>query len=246
VLGIAAVVLGASLFARSLSASPLATPLATSSEVATTRQAESGHEVAPSSKPLDPPTGEGGEPTMGSISAPVMITMLHKDDSSEKPRKKVLGRAGKVLVTGLVCKALTGCPTPQQVRPTPEPEPCPAGAVETMKTLGIEREHFAHFAVATENGVISVQEGDTTLRLIGDWGKLPQKTLLSGRLIFGDGRVYGRLTEAKVPSGDTFKVCLEVRDHTERGRGILRKPNGGPESARIFSVVNVRAVSSFE
>ena len=248
VLGIAAVVLGAALFARSLSAPPLATPLATSSEVATTRQAESSHEVAPSSKPLDPPTGEGVEPTMGSISAPVMITMLHKDDSSEKPqKKKVLGRAGKVLATGLVCKALTGCPTPQQVRPTPEPEPCPAGAVETMKTLGLDigNEHSAHFAVATEPGYITVQEGETTMRLILEWGKLPQKTLLSGRLLFGDGRVYGRLTEAKVPGGETFKVCLEVRD-VEGGRGTLREPDGGPERARLFATVTVRAVSSFE
>jgi serine/threonine-protein kinase len=245
VLGIAAVVLGASLFA--MSAPPLATPLATSSEVATTRQAESGYEVAPSSKPLDPPTGEGVEPTMGSISAPVMITMLHKDDSSEKPRKKVLGRAGKVLATGLVCKALTGCPTPQQVRPTPEPEPCPSGAVETMRTLGIDigDQRRALFTVATQAEYITVREGETTLEQFGDWGKLPQQTLLSGRLIFGDGRVYGRLTEAKVPGGETFKVCLEVRD-LRGGRGIPRKADGELESARIFSSVYVRAVSSFE
>ena len=61
----------------------------------------------------------------------------------------------------------------------------------------------------------------------------------------GDGRVYGRLTEAKVPSGETFKVCLEVRD-LRGGRGIPRKVDGELESARIFSSVYVRAVSSFE
>ena len=248
VLGISAVVLGASLFVRSPSTAPLAAPLATSSEVATTRQAESGHEVAQPSKPLDPPGGEGAEPALGSISAPVMITMLRKDDSSEKPQKtKILGRACKALATGLICNALTGCPAPQQVRPTPEPAPCPAGAVETMKTLGIDigNQHRARFAGATKLGYITVQEGETTLDLIGDWGKLPQKTLLSGRLIFSEARVYGRFTEARVPGGETFKVCLEVRD-VEGGRGTIREPDGGPESARVFTAVDVRAVSGFE
>jgi serine/threonine-protein kinase len=248
VAGLVAVVLGTFLLGKLLLFSPVSAPLTTSFEVAATQQAESGHEVAPSSKPLDPPTGEGGEPTMGSISAPVMITMLHKDDSSEKPqKKKVLGRAGKVLATGLVCKALTGCPTPQQVRPTPEPEPCPAGAVETMRTLGIDigDERRALFTVATQAEYITVREGETTLEQFGDWGKLPQQTLLSGQLIFGDGRVYGRLTEAKVPGGETFKVCLEVRD-LRGGRGIPRKADGELESARIFSSVYVRAVSSFD
>jgi serine/threonine-protein kinase len=207
--------------------------------------------MARSAKPLDAPGGEGAEPAMGSISAPVMITMLPKDDTSEKSQEKktrVLGRAAKALGTGLICKALTGCPAPQQVRPTPEPSPCPVGAVETMRTLGIDiwNEHSATFHhTAKSASFITVREGETTLRLVLDWGKLPGKTLLSGRLIFGDGRVYGRITEAKVPGGETFKVCLEVRDE-EGGRGAIREPGGGPESARIFSTVTVLAVSSFE
>jgi serine/threonine-protein kinase len=242
----AVVLLGVALVATLLSR-PESAPPHTSSEAPRTQQAEDGHEVALSAKPPDPPVGEGAEPMMGSLSAPVMITMLH--DTSEKPQEKktkVLGRAGKALATGLVCTKLVGCPAPQ-VRPTPEPEPCPAGAVETMKTLGIDigAGHRAAFTVATEAEYITVQEGETTLEVIIDWRKLPDRTLLSGRLIFGDGRVYGRLTEAKVPGGETFKVCLEVWD-VEGGRGAIREPNGGPESARIFSAVNVKAVSSFK
>jgi len=243
------VVIGIFLFASSLLFPPLPAPPDTSSEALTTLQSESGHEVARSAGPPDPPGGEGAEPAMGSISAPVMITMLRKDDISEKPqeKQKVFGRAAKAIGTGLLCKALTGCPAPQQVRPTPEPAACPAGAVETMKTLGIDigNEHRAGFTVATQAEYITVREGDTTLKLILDWGKLPQKTLLSGRLIFGEGRVYGRFTEAKVPGGETFKVCLEARD-LEGGRGIPRKADGELESARIFSSVYVRAVSNFE
>jgi serine/threonine-protein kinase len=242
----AVVLLGVALVATRLSR-PESAPPHTSSEAPTTQQAEHGHEVALSAKPPDPPVGEGAEPMRDSISAPEMITMLH--DTSEKPQEKktkVLGRAGKALATGLVCTKLAGCPAPQ-VRPTPEAEPCPSGAVETMKTLGIdiEKQESAHFTVATEAEYITVREGQTTLILHFDLGKLPADTLLSGRLIFGDGRVYGRLTEAKVPGGETFKVCLEVRDK-KGGRGAIRKPDGGPESARVWSAVNVRAVGSFE
>lgn len=242
----AIVLLGVALVATLLSR-PDSAPPHTSSEAAMTQQAEHGREVAQSVKPPDPPVGEGAEPMMGSISAPVMITMLH--DTSDKPQEKkttVLGRAGKALATGLVCTKLVGCPAPQ-VRPTPEAEPCPSGAVETMKTLGIDigNEHSANFTVATQGEYITVREGETTIRIRSDWGNLPDETLFSGRLIFGDGRVYGRLTEAKVPSGETFKVCLEVRDR-RGGRGVQREPDGGLESARVWGVVHVRAVSNFE
>jgi eukaryotic-like serine/threonine-protein kinase len=146
------------------------------------------------------------------------------------------------------CVALTGCPG-AQMRPTPPaPEPCPAGAVETMKTLGIDigRQLPATFHLTAQSAsFITVQEGDTTLDLLGDWGKLPQETLFSGRLIFGEGRVYGRLTEARLPGGETFKVCLEIWDE-EGGRGARREPGGGPGSARIFSTVDLTAVSSFK
>ncbi|ATB44417.1 hypothetical protein CYFUS_009904 [Cystobacter fuscus] len=247
--GLAVVVLGAVLFATSPRAPPGVGPLGASSEAVPTRQAESGREVAQSAKPLDPPSGEGAEPTVGSISAPGMTMMLRKDDSGEKPpqkKTKVLGRAAKVIGTGLVCNALAGCPPPQQVRQTPESAPCPAGAVETMETLGIDIGdlHDAVFQVSPAQ-YIPVREGDTTIELLGGWGKLPDATLLSGRLIFGDGRVYARLTEAKVPGGGTFKVCMEMHDEQGR-RGAGRKPDGGPESVRIFSSVAVKAVNSFE
>ncbi|MGZ3458083.1 MAG: hypothetical protein ACXU86_06200 [Archangium sp.] len=112
--------------------------------------------------------------------------------------------------------------------------------------IGIGNEHPATFHLTPKAAsFIPMREGETTLSLVLDWGMLPDKTLLSGRLIFGDGRVYGRLTEAKVPGGETYKVCLEVRD-LEGGRGAIREPDGGPESAQIFSTVRVGAVSSFE
>ncbi|MCY1079954.1 serine/threonine protein kinase [Archangium lansingense] len=253
--GFAAVVLGAFLFASSLPPRPGSAPLDASSEAAPTRQAESGREVAQSAKPLDPPSGEGAEPTMGSISAPVLITMLRKDDSSEKPQQKktkILERAAKVIGTGLVCKALVGCPTPQHVRPTPEPAPCPAGAIEAMaEKLGV-RVGQRFIAVFSQEGaqVITVREGSTSAQLGPRRdGESSGRIFLSGTLTIGEDRVYGRFTEARDLKGDEkpFPVCFEMRDGFKGGRGaIIRERGEGPDTARIWSVMDVKAVDKFE
>ena len=253
--GFAAVALGAFLFAASLSTHPGSAPLDASSKAAPTRQAESGREVAQSAKPLDPPSGEGAEPAMGSISAPVMITMLRKDDSSEKPQQKktkVLGRAAKVIGTGLVCNALAGCPTPQQVRPTPEPAPCPAGAVEAMADklgVGVGQMVSAYLPHEGPAQDISVHEGSTSARLGPvQPGESGGRIYLSGTITIGEERVYGRFTEARDLKGDgqPFPVCFEMWDSLKGGKGVSRERNGSPDSARIYSTVDVKAVRSFE
>jgi serine/threonine-protein kinase len=248
VLGLAAVVLGVFLFAWLPRPSPGVAPLHTSAEAPPTQQAGFRHEMATTEKPLDFRGGEGAEPVTDSTPAPVMSTMIGKDQNSnsEKPQEKtkVLGRVGKTLGTAAACAALSGCTAAPHVRATPEPPaPCPAGAVETMKALGIKdgELHVALFPTP-KNMYLTVREGDTTLLTALDWGKLPDDTRLFGRLIFGEGRVYGRFTEAKTPGGETYKVCLEMYD-MEGGRGAEREP---AESARVFSNVYVRAVSSFE
>ncbi|MGZ3460667.1 MAG: serine/threonine protein kinase, partial [Archangium sp.] len=170
VAGLAVVVLGAFLIAKSLSPARLPAPPGTSAEATTTRQTESGREVAPSAKPLDPLVGEGAKPSMGSITAPVMITMLSKDDTSDKlqeKKTKVFGRTAKVIGTGLVCTTLSGCPTPQ-VRPTPESKPCPAGAVEAMADkLAVHIGKSVSAYLNPEGGaqVITVREGSTAAML---------------------------------------------------------------------------------
>jgi serine/threonine-protein kinase len=251
--GVAAVVLGSFLFAMSLITHAGAGPLDASSEATPTRQAGPGREVAQSAKPLDPPGGEGAEPTMGSISAPVMSTMLRKDDSSEKTQEKktkVLGRAAKLISTGLVCNALTGCPSPQQVRPTPEPAPCPVGAVEAMADkLGVRIGQTVS-ASLTEGptGDITVHEGATSA-MLGPIGLKPGGHIfLSGTLTMGEDRVFGRFTQAhNKRDGETFPVCFEMSDGLKGGRGaIIREGGGGPGSARIYSTVAVEAVRSFE
>ena len=251
VLGV--VVLGGSLVARALRSSSDSAPLHTSSQAATTQQAESGHEVALSVKPLDPPGGEGAEPTTGSISAPVMLTMPGKNDTQEKPQEKktkVLGRAGKVLAAGLVCKTLAGCPTPQ-VRPPPAPEPCPARAVEAMADkFGIHVGETVSASLVFEGptGDITVREGPTSAELLGSNFYKPGGDILSGKILsgtfsIGEERVYGRFTEARDPKGDgqPFPVCFEMLDGLKGGRGAIRDRDG-----RIYSTVELMAVRHFK
>jgi len=250
--GVSAVVLSAFLFATSLRSRPGAAPLHTSSEAAPTRQAESGREVAQSAKPLDPPNGEGAEPAMGSISAPVMITMLRKDTSEKAQEKKttVLGRAGKAIGSAALCTALTGCPAPQ-VRPTPEPAPCPAGSVEAMANkLGVRVGQSVSAFLPHEGSaqVITVHEGSTSA-ILGPIGlEAGGHIFLSGTLTMGEDRVFGRFTQAhNKQDGETFPVCFEMQDIFKGGRGgVIRERGGVPGSARIHSTVDVEAVRSFE
>jgi hypothetical protein len=116
-----------------------------------------------------------------------------------------------------------------------------------MSSFGIEP-GFPHGGALPEQGderVVLVREGATTLRVLGRWSNLPGNTRLFGRLHFGEGRVYGRFTEARTPKGDRFPVCIEMHD-TSGGRGVLREPGEGPGTARAFSTVTIYAVERFE
>jgi eukaryotic-like serine/threonine-protein kinase len=120
-------------------------------------------EIALPWKPLE--SVGGAVPVLRtSTPAPFAIAMLLKDDTSlktEETRAPKMQRQGlrsivkKGCVGAACCTTLIGCPA-QQVRPTPEPAPCPAGAVETMKKLGIDigNQHSAHPTIATEPGYI--------------------------------------------------------------------------------------------
>ncbi|RYZ42978.1 MAG: serine/threonine protein kinase [Myxococcaceae bacterium] len=216
-------------------------------------------EVAPSGK--SPQAGLAAAPTgpeaiAAAVALPATlqevsatVKMPPTDTSSlqlpSKPTKKGMSVMARAVSTAAVCTALTACPGPQ-VRPAPPPEPCPVGSVKAMEKLDIDigDKNDALF-VNSRPKVISVWEGPTQLLLVGNWGDMPSKTVLSGRLIVRD-RVYGRLTWATTPKGDSFPVCIEV--FAEEGeRGMAREPgDDSTSSARIFTTARVKAVSEFE
>jgi serine/threonine-protein kinase len=103
---------------------------------------------------------------------------------------------------------------------------------------------------------IPVRE-DSPAFLIGDWwvgvdwtGKggthvaLPRETRLSGRLYFGEGRVYGRFTEARTPTGETYPVCMELFD--EGKLGLKLSASSEPGKPLVVPSTRVRVVDRFQ
>jgi serine/threonine-protein kinase len=214
-------------------------------------------EVALPWKPLE--SAGGAVPILGtSTAAPFAIAMLLKDDTSlktEETHAPKMQRQGfrsivkKGCVGAACCATLAGC-SGAQVRHTPEPEACPAGAVEAMADkLGIRvGQSISAFLAKGGAQVVTVREGATSAELgpigpVGEGGG----TFLYGTLTIGEERVYGRFTEARIQDGQPFPVCFEMRDIFKPGKGaVIRERAGSPDSARIYSTVDVKAVRSFE
>ncbi|WP_434345690.1 serine/threonine-protein kinase [Myxococcus virescens] len=211
-------------------------------------QADPGQEVAayakkPQAAPAAAPTGPEATPaavappaTLPEVTATVTTTKSDSPTSPPVPAKKATRSLSSALATTALCGALA-CSGPQ-VRPAPDPEPCPAGATKGMKMLGMEigDEEVGAF-IREPSKFITVKEGTAQIFLGG-------RATLSGRLIIAD-RVYVRLTRARTEKG-TFPVCLEVLDGSGN-RGLEIEGGGGETGrARVFSAVTVKAVSEFE
>jgi len=217
-------------------------------------------EVAPAWCPLE--GGEGAAPAWAATPAPVALAALPEDttrvktsrkDSSTQQKKQgpVRSAVANTLCTAAVGALAAGCPG-AQVRATPPPEACPPGALETMQRLGIRTgdEAGTDFP-GMPTDYVTVREGPgARLELGTRMGQLEARTVLTGRLLFGKERVYGRFTEAQRPSGETYRVCLEVWGPPNEGygreRGMPRRPNGGPDTAKVIPAPAVHAVERFE
>jgi serine/threonine-protein kinase len=223
----------------------------------------SGQEVALAEGPLE---GDGGAvPSRASTPAPVARATLPEDtpvktsrqDSSppQKPQRKQ-GPGRNAVATALCTAAVgasAGC-TGAQVRDTPRPEACPTGSQETMQRLDIRTGDYAgaKFPGVTYEDFVTVRESPSArLVLRESFGQLVVGTVLSGGLLFGKERVYGRFTEARTPGGDTYAVCLEAwgfgkkRGSVERGLLVI-EADGGPDTAKVMAGPRVKAVERFE
>jgi serine/threonine protein kinase len=196
-----------------------------------------------------------GGPTPAAVATPAARSKDEASVKQQQPPQDVgtlpaLDRSRTASTRSLLAATCLGlgaaCASAPKARPPP-PEECPPGAREKMNSFGIEP-GFQHGGALPEQGderVVLVREGATTLRVLGPWFNLPENTTLFGRILFGEGRVYGRFTEARTPEGDRFPVCIEMHD-TSGGRGVLREPGEGPGTARAFSTVTIYAVERFE
>ncbi len=188
------------------------------------------------------------EPTPATVAS--RVTPSKDMPSVKNPQQKQLqglGPVGKMVGAGAACIAMA-CTGPQ-VRPEPPAEPCPAGAVEAMEKLRIRigDRGEATFPVEGDPRPIPVKEGWTSVRLYAPWKGLPPDTILSGKLLFGGERVYGRFTEARLPKGGgTIRVCAELVEATTGKPGEPMWPGSTATNVKIGSAPTVRAVDHFE
>jgi serine/threonine-protein kinase len=231
-------------------------------------ESPAGQEVA-SQEP--PPESAWAAVAPPEVSTPAVVAPLatpRKDDAPVKQQQKTsspqpdgLEAALRNACLGLTGAALQACLSAQQVppvRPLPPPQECPAGAVETMTgTLGLRLGEMTSVEWSRVRGRPVPVHEDTPVYVAGHWeagadytGKgthvaLPGYTRLSGRLYFGEGRVYGRFTEARTPGGDTYPVCLELLD-TSDNVGLAMKPGSEPGNILVSPVAQVRVVDRFK
>lgn len=216
-----------------------------------------GGKVAPS-EPL--PESDGAAVPPGAVPTPAAVALPATPAKEPAPVKTHdpagmtqqlpppaggRGSAGTALKAAAAACALLGCPG-AQVRERPPPEPCPPGAVETMKQLDIDVGDTMNWVFSGGNRYLTVREGWTSVEIVGrDFGDIPNGSMVSGRLVFGD-RVYGRMTQVRFrDTGRTVPVCMELLDPGGR-RGLELESGTTPTAARIFSVGVIRAVSRFE
>ena len=202
-----------------------------------------------------PQAGGGAAPFLPPTPAPELTTaMLRKEDVSvntpDKPQPQARrARFAEKCVTAACCAVLGACAGSPTVRPAPKSEACPDNAVATMKKLGIRigQKAWGSFRPDEDTGPVPINQF-STFSLAQPLGELRPGTVLSGRLIFAEGRVYGRFTQARQTQskgGQTYPVCLELRSRAGE-LGVARMPDGGPDSAVISSSQDVRAVDRFE
>jgi serine/threonine-protein kinase len=189
-------------------------------------------------QPGNPAEANGSAaPVRAQPPAPPPTAMLPKPDTTKKPDetpKPQAQRAGRLpplksaAAVAATCALLEGCTsgTAPQVRPTPAPVECPSDWEESHERLIINSgQHVVLQGYEGENTErATVREGPVTVVLSGTgMGKLPRGTLLSGTWQPGEGRFYGTFTQAQIPGGDAYPVCLVIGASDPHGMG------GGPD-----------------
>ncbi|HEX8699623.1 MAG TPA: serine/threonine-protein kinase [Myxococcaceae bacterium] len=167
-----------------------------------------------SAEPISPAPFEKGSPSV--------LDPSSEDSSHEAPRASARRRLAVMLctATGLACSAA-------QIKPAPVSERCPDDAFAAMfdkhgpLQITPGSDLLAIIDVnqpgeASETGVY--RDGPVVGRLTLGAGKLPEGTLLYGRLWTGPGvtmvgdtsteAVMARYTEALLPDGSKFPVCI--------------------------------------
>ncbi|RKH54988.1 serine/threonine protein kinase [Corallococcus llansteffanensis] len=170
------------------------------------------------------------------------MTVPLKQDRTSHARS--LAR-GCTLAVGAASAALVACAgTPLR----PEPQRCPQAALEAMKELDLQRDNRAAMTLDiryrwrddAEN--VTVGDGDIVSVQKESMGRLPQGTLLYGRLWTGGKRVMGHYTRAETPDGHTYPVCIVLGNP---GEGWWKEAGSKPGAAIVPLSVGYTVVDAF-
>ncbi|QRN99903.1 serine/threonine protein kinase [Archangium violaceum] len=231
-----------------------------------TRKASAGQEVAPPESPPESARAATPPPVEPPLAAAASPAASGKDAAPVKKQQKTTGpqrdtqpkltqAAARNVCLGLTGAALQACLSAQQqvppVRSEPPPQECPAGAVRTMtETLGLRIGERTSVEWSDVRGrPVQVRE-DTPVIIPGHWRTstgqlaLPDGTRLSGRLHFGEKKVYGRFTEARTPGGETYRVCMDL--YYFDGPGTPIQPGSEPGNMLVGPLAEVRVVDHFD
>ncbi|HEX5748126.1 MAG TPA: serine/threonine-protein kinase [Archangium sp.] len=211
------------------------TPRTTSSPAQATHQGISGRDVEEPARTAEVGPGATSTPAPIHTEAPSMLKPLLKTR-----------QARSLLAAGCVAGS-AGCVGGPQPRPQPPPEDCPPGAAATHERFGVDSTHGINLVLPLPRvEVVPLQEGPVTAEIIGRWGGLPDHTTFSGRVVIGEKRVYGRFTEARLPSGEIVPVCLQMKSVSDPVLGVVMEPGSTATRALVISGVSVRAVRQFQ
>jgi len=193
--------------------------------------------VAPPAAPRKDRVPVKPQPTTAPPQAPA-------SDPASLVHKLCLGLSGSLLQA---CIAANSALPPE--RPAPPPQECPAGAVEAMTALGLRLGDMTSVEWTGVRGRAFPVREDSPVFVFGNWRTdsrqlvLPGDTRLSGRVYIGEKRVYGRFTEARTPSGETYPVCLELFDRGEVGMAL--SASSEPGKPMVAPGADVRVVDRF-
>jgi serine/threonine-protein kinase len=100
------------------------------------------------------------------------------------------------------------------------------------------------FFAGSQQGHSTVRKGPgATILLAAPWGDAPEGTELTGEFFFGDERVYGRFTQARIDGGDTFPVCVQLRRNSDQTLGLPIRGRPAPDTALVGVSFTVEAVT---
>jgi serine/threonine-protein kinase len=92
-----------------------------------------------------------------------------------------------------------------------------------------------------ENYLIVLSDGPITSRLEKPMGRLPEGTLIHGRVWTGGEQVLGRYTRVKTPDGSEYPVCFVLSDLD----GLPKYSGSRPGYARVNPLSHVMVVDRF-